>query len=78
MKKVLKMILKILGKVLLIGLIGFAATFTLYITNGENKLISLPLGRQQVVGEREKAVHTRKQAGCTAFCTLMTDHQTRR
>ena len=25
--------------VLLIGLIGFAATFTLYITNGENKLI---------------------------------------
>ena len=38
-KKVLKMILKILGKVLLIGLIGFAATFTLYITNGENKLI---------------------------------------
>lgn len=39
MKKVLKMILKILGKFLLIGLIGFAATFTLYITNGENKLI---------------------------------------
>ena len=39
MKKVLKMILKELGKILLIGLIGFAATFTLYITNGENKLI---------------------------------------
>lgn len=39
MKKVLKIALKILGKVLLIGLIGFAATFTLYITNGENKLI---------------------------------------
>ena len=39
MKKVLKMILKALGKILLIGLIGFAATFTLYITNGENKLI---------------------------------------
>ena len=39
MKKVLKMILKVLGKILLIGLIGFAATFTLYITNGENKLI---------------------------------------
>ena len=39
MKKVLKMILKIFGKVLLIGLIGFVATFTLYITNGENKLI---------------------------------------
>ena len=39
MKKVLKMILKVLGKILLIGLIGFVATFTLYITNGENKLI---------------------------------------
>ena len=39
MKKVLKIALKILGKVLLIGLIGFAATFTLYITHGENKLI---------------------------------------
>ena len=35
----MKKVLKILGKVLLIGLIGFAATFTLYITNGENKLI---------------------------------------
>ena len=39
MKKVLKMILKVLGKLLLVGLIGFASTFTLYITNGENKLI---------------------------------------
>ncbi|MBQ9664087.1 MAG: hypothetical protein IJV40_13140 [Oscillospiraceae bacterium] len=39
MKKFLKLFLKILGKVLLIGLIGFVATFTLYITNGENKLI---------------------------------------
>ena len=39
MKKFLKMILKVLGKILLIGLIGFVATFTLYITNGENKLI---------------------------------------
>ena len=39
MKKILKMILKILGKLLLVGLIGFVATFTLYITNGENKLI---------------------------------------
>ena len=39
MKKVLKMILKVMGKILLIGLIGFVATFTLYITNGENKLI---------------------------------------
>ena len=39
MKKILKMIRKVLGKFLLIGLIGFVATFTLYITNGENKLI---------------------------------------
>ena len=39
MKKALKVILKMLGKILLIGLIGFVATFTLYITNGENKLI---------------------------------------
>ena len=39
MKKALKVILKMLRKILLIGLIGFAATFTLYITNGENKLI---------------------------------------
>ena len=30
---------EVLGKFLLIGLIGFVATFTLYITNGENKLI---------------------------------------
>ena len=39
MKKILKMILKFLGRLLLVSLIGFAATFTLYITNGENKLI---------------------------------------
>ena len=39
MKKILKMILKVFGKLLLVGLIGFVATFTLYITNGENKLI---------------------------------------
>ena len=39
MKKILKMILKFLGRLLLVGLIGCAATFTLYITNGENKLI---------------------------------------
>ena len=38
-KKNLKMVLKVFGKLLLVGLIGFAATFTLYITNGENKLI---------------------------------------
>lgn len=39
MKKFLKPFMKLLGKVLLIGLIGFVATFALYITNGENKLI---------------------------------------
>ena len=39
MKKFMKTFLKVLGKILLIGLIGFVATFTLYITNGENKLI---------------------------------------
>ena len=38
-KKFMKTFLKVLGKILLIGLIGFVATFTLYITNGENKLI---------------------------------------
>ncbi len=39
LKKILKMVLKVFGKLLLVGLIGFVATFTLYITNGENKLI---------------------------------------
>ena len=39
MNKVLKICLKVLGKILMVGLIGFVATFTLYITNGENKLI---------------------------------------
>ena len=39
MKKLGKLLLKLLGKVLVIGLIAFVATFTLYITNGENKLI---------------------------------------
>lgn len=39
MNKYVKLLLKILGKVLLAALIFFAATFTLYITNGENKLI---------------------------------------
>ena len=38
-KKFMKAFLKVLGKILLIGLIGFVATFPLYITNGENKLI---------------------------------------
>ncbi len=39
MKKALAFLLKALGKLALIALILFAATFTLYITNGENKLI---------------------------------------
>ena len=39
MKKLCRQLLKILGKVLLIGLGLFAATFSLYMFNGENKLI---------------------------------------
>ena len=39
MKKTLAFLLKALGKLVLIALIIFAATVTLYITNGENKLI---------------------------------------
>ena len=39
MKKTLAFLLKALGKLALIALILFVATFTLYITNGENKLI---------------------------------------
>ena len=39
MKKAIAFLLKALGKLILIALILFAATFTLYITNGENKLI---------------------------------------
>ncbi len=39
MKKIWKLALKLFTKLLLFGLIAFAATFTLYITNGENKLI---------------------------------------
>ena len=39
MKRYVRILMKILGRILLIGLIGFAATFALYITNGENKLI---------------------------------------
>ncbi len=39
MKKVLTFCLKIMKKLLLVVLIGFVATFALYITNGENKLI---------------------------------------
>ena len=39
MKKFWKVILKILGKTLLVALIAFVATFALYMFNGENKLI---------------------------------------
>lgn len=39
MKKALAFLFKVLGKLALVALILFAATFTLYITNGENKLI---------------------------------------
>lgn len=39
MKKVLAFLLKLVGKLVLAALIVFIATFTLYITNGENKLI---------------------------------------
>ena len=39
MKKFLTILFKILGKLLLAALIFFAATFTLYMFNGENKLI---------------------------------------
>ena len=39
MNKFGKTVLKLLGKLLLIALIAFVATFALYITNGENKLI---------------------------------------
>ena len=39
MNKVLAFVLKLLGKAALAALIVFVATFTLYMTNGENKLI---------------------------------------
>jgi hypothetical protein len=39
MKKLCKLLLKILGKTLFIVLIFFAVTFSLYMFNGENKLI---------------------------------------
>ena len=39
MKKALAFLLKTLGKLVSIAFILFAATFALYITNGENKLI---------------------------------------
>ena len=39
MKKFLSILLKLVGKLILIGLITFVATFALYMFNGENKLI---------------------------------------
>lgn len=39
MKKALKILAKLLGKLLLIGFVTFVATFALYMFNGENKLI---------------------------------------
>lgn len=39
MKKFARFMLKLLGKLLLVALIGFVATFALYMSNGENKLI---------------------------------------
>ena len=39
MKQFLKILFKILGKLILAAVIFFAATFTLYMVNGENKLI---------------------------------------
>lgn len=39
MKKFFKILFKILGKLILAAMIFFAATFTLYMVNGENKLI---------------------------------------
>lgn len=39
MKKVFKFLIKLLGKLALVGLIGFAVTFVIYMTNAENKLI---------------------------------------
>ena len=39
MKKFLKILFKILGKLILAAVIFFAATYTLYMVNGENKLI---------------------------------------
>ena len=39
MKKVLRFVLKVLGKLALIGLVTFLVTFTIYMTNAENKII---------------------------------------
>ena len=39
MKKALKFVLKLLGKLALAGLIAFVITFAIYMTNAENKMI---------------------------------------
>ena len=39
MTKILGLLLKLVGKIALIAVLLFAATFTFYMTNGENKLI---------------------------------------
>ncbi len=39
MKNVLKITAKVLGRIVLVGLIAFIATFAIYMTNAENKLI---------------------------------------
>ena len=39
MGKILSFLFKLLGKIVLAAFILFAATFALYITNGENTLI---------------------------------------
>ncbi|MBR1456105.1 MAG: hypothetical protein IJ594_02950 [Oscillospiraceae bacterium] len=39
MKKCWKILAKVLGKLLVVGLIAFVVTFAIYITNAENKLI---------------------------------------
>ena len=39
MKKFWSVLMKLIGKLILIGFVGFVATFALYMFNGENKLI---------------------------------------
>ncbi len=39
MKKFWKFIFKLIKKLIVIGFVGFVATFALYMFNGENKLI---------------------------------------
>ena len=39
MKKFLKFMFKLIKKLVVIGFVGFVATFALYMFNGENKLI---------------------------------------